>query len=77
MATKIKIAKIASGTRPPNRPAPPQSASKMAGLYLLALRSHVAGAQAVVPRRKLKISIPIQPPDNGEGVPEPVKINLV
>ncbi len=74
MATKIKIAKFINGTRPLGRPAPPQSAAKLAGLYLLALRSHLADAQAPVPRRKFKLTIPIQPADNGEGVPEPVKI---
>jgi hypothetical protein len=74
MATKIKIAKFVGGTRPPGRPAPPQSSVKLAGLYLLALRSHLSQAQAPAPRRKFKLTIPIRPAENGEGIPEPVKI---
>ena len=74
MATKIKIARFTDGTRPPGRPAPPQSTAKLAGLYLLALRSHLADAQAPMPKRKFKLTIPIQPVENEEGAPEPVKI---
>jgi hypothetical protein len=75
MATKIKIARYVNGTRPLNRPAPPQSAAKAVGLYLLALRSHLASAQAPAPKRKFKLNIPIQAMESGEGIPEPVKIN--
>jgi hypothetical protein len=74
MATKIKIAKFVGGTRPPARPAPPQSTAKLAGLYLVALRSHLASVQSPLPKRKFKLTIPIQPAENGEGAPEPVKI---
>jgi hypothetical protein len=69
MPSKIKIAKYVSQTRPLNRPA-----AKPTGLYLLALRSHVAQTQPLVPRPALKKTIPVQPVENGDGAPEPVKI---
>ena len=74
MAAKIKIAKIANGMRPLNRPAPPSASAKLAGLYLLALRSHLAQNQTAVPRRKLKVTIPITSAENHEGIPEIVRI---
>lgn len=75
MATKIKIARNMNGTRPLNRPAPPSTGTKLAGLYLLALRSHLAQSQTAVPRRKFKLTIPIKSVENGEKLPEPVKIS--
>jgi hypothetical protein len=74
MANKIKIAKYVSQTRSLNRPASQRPATKPAALYLLALRSHLAQTQPLVPRPALKQTIPIQPAENGEGTPEPVKI---
>jgi hypothetical protein len=74
MANKIKIAKYVSQTRPLNRPASHRPSAKPAGLYLLALRSHLAQTQPLVPRPALKQTIPIQPAENGDGTPEPVKI---
>ena len=74
MPSKIKIAKFVSPTRPLNRPASQRPAAKAAGLYLLALRSHLAQTQPLVQRPTLKQTIPIQPVENGDGTPEPVKI---
>jgi hypothetical protein len=74
MANKLKIAKYVSQPRPLSRPAPQRPATKPAGLYLLELRSHVAQTQPIVPRPKLKQTIPIEAAENGEGTPEPVKI---
>ncbi len=74
MANKIKIAKYVSQTRPLNRPASHRSSAKPAGLYLLALRSHLANTQPPIPRPTLKQTIPIQPAENGDAAPEPVKI---
>jgi hypothetical protein len=74
MANKIKIAKYVSQARPLNRPASQRPAAKPAGLYLLALRSHVAQAQPLVHRPTLKRTIPIQPAENADSAPEPVKI---
>ena len=74
MPNKIKIAKYVSQTRPLNRPASARPAAKPAGLYLLALRSHLAQTQPLVPRPALKQTIPVQPVENGDGSPEPVKI---
>lgn len=74
MPNKIKIAKFVSQTRPLNRPASERPAAKAAGLYLLALRSHLAQTQPLVPRPTLKQTIPVQPVENGDGAPEPVKI---
>jgi hypothetical protein len=76
MPNKIKIAKYVGQPRPLNRPASERSTNKPAGLYLLALRSHVAQTQPLVPRPKLQKTIPIEAPETGEGVPEPVKIKL-
>lgn len=74
MPSKIKIAKYVSQTRPLNRPASERSMVKPAGLYLLELRSHIAQTQPLIPRPTLKQTIPIQPVENGDGAPEPVKI---
>jgi hypothetical protein len=74
MPNKIKIAKFVSPTRPLNRPASQRPAVKPAALYLLALRSHLAQTQPLVPRPTLKQTIPIQPGQPGDGIPEPVKI---
>lgn len=74
MANKLKIAKYVSQPRPLDRPAPQRPATKPAGLYLLQLRSHVAQSQPQIPRPKLKHTIPIEASENGEGVPETVKI---
>ena len=74
MPNKIKIAKYAGQTRSLNRPASQRPPVKPAGLYLLALRSHLAQTQPPIPRPTLKQTIPIQPAENGEGTPEPVKI---
>jgi hypothetical protein len=74
MANKLKIAKYVGQPRPLNRPAPQRPAAKPAGLYLLALRSHVAQAGPPIPRPKLGQTIPIEASENGDGVPEPVKI---
>jgi hypothetical protein len=75
MGAKIKIARIATSVRPLSRPAPPSATAKLAGLYLLALRSHLAQAQTVVPRPKFKLTIPIASAQKGDGVPEAVKIS--
>lgn len=74
MANKLKIAKYVSQPRTLSRPATQRPAAKPAGLYLLQLRTHVAQTQPIVPRPKLKQTIPIQAVENGEGIPEPVKI---
>jgi hypothetical protein len=74
MANKLKIAKYASQPRPLSRPAPQRPAVKPAGLYLLELRTHVAQARPPIPRPKLKQTIPIEAVENGDGIPQPVKI---
>jgi hypothetical protein len=76
MPNKIRIAKYVSQPQPLNRSASERSTAKPSGLYLLALRSHVANVQPIVPRPKLKQTIPVLPVENGDGVPEPVKITL-
>lgn len=76
MPNKIKIAKFVSQPRPLNRPASERSATKPAALYLLALRSHVAQTQPIVPRPKLQKTIPVESVENGDGTPQPVKITL-
>jgi hypothetical protein len=74
MANKIRISKYVTPARPLSRPASQRPAVKPAALYLLALRSHLAQTQPLVPRPKLKQTIPIEPAEHSEGVPEPVKI---
>ncbi len=74
MPSKIKIAKYVSQTRPLNRPASERPTAKPAGLYLLELRSHLAQTQPLIPRPTLKKTIPIQPAENTDNTPEPVKI---
>ncbi len=76
MPIKIKIAKVVNQPRPLNRSASQRTPARPAGLYLLELRSHVAQTQPIIPRPTLKQTIPIQPVENGDGVPEPVKIKI-
>ena len=70
---KIKTAKFIKEARlqesAPLRRAP----ARPTGLYLLALRSHAAHAEPLVPRRKLVISV--EPKWSDEGQAEPVPIN--
>lgn len=71
MAKTIKIAKYMKTPRVEVRPLAPRRPAKP-GLYLLELRSHMAGAQSPVPKRKLVITID---PSGGEfGLPKPIKI---
>lgn len=71
MAKTIKIAKYMKAPRVEARPLAPRRLAKP-GLYLLELRSHMAGTQSPVPKRKLVITID---PSGGEfGLPKPIKI---
>ncbi len=71
LAKTIKIAKYVKTPRVESRP-PAQRRPTKPGLYLLELRSHVAGTQSPLPRRKLVITID---PTGGErGLPKPIKI---
>jgi len=72
MANQNKIARFVGMQRPLERPSGQRPAAKQCGLYLLALRSHVAHNEHLVPGRKL--IIPIEPASATEHAPEPVKI---
>jgi len=71
MAKIIKFAKYVKTPREESRPLNQRRPAKP-GLYLLELRSHAAGTQSPLPRRKLVITID---PTGGEwGLPKPIKI---
>jgi hypothetical protein len=71
MAKTLKIAKYIKTPRVEGRPFIQQRPAKP-GLYLLELRSHVAGNQSPLPKRKLVVTIDLS---GGEsGLPKPIKI---
>lgn len=71
MAKTIKIAKYMKTPRIEARPLS-QRRPANPGLYLLELRSHAAGTQSPLPKRKLVITIDLS---GGErGLPKPIKI---
>ena len=69
-----KIARFAGGTARAEIPPAQPPHSKLSGLYLLALRSHVAQSYAPIPRRKLTIHLAPKP--DADGRPIPIKITL-
>ena len=72
MPAKTKIEKIFKDTGVPVPPPFTRAHVKLAGLYLLALRSHFSDSQSL-PRRKMVI--PIDGRGGDEGHPQIVKIN--
>ncbi len=71
MAKTIKIAKYMKIPRVEGRPFIQRRPVKP-GLYLLELRSHAAGTQSPLPKRKLVITIDLS---SGESdLPKPIKI---
>jgi hypothetical protein len=72
MAKTIKLANFVRPPKTADRPSPRKGAGKPAGLYLLELRSHAAGSQPRLSRRK--VVIPVDLKDSSDGFPEPVKI---
>jgi len=72
MAKKSKTIKFLKEARTTGRLPNRRGGAKPAGLYLLELRSHLAGAQLQLPKRKLLVPIDSQNAENQQ--PEPVKI---
>jgi hypothetical protein len=72
MAKKSKTLKFLKEVHTPGRLPNRRGGAKPAGLYLLELRSHIAGAQLQLPKRKLLVPVDAQDGENQK--PEPVKI---
>jgi hypothetical protein len=72
MGTKPRIDKFVKAACLPEPPPVPRPSHKLSGLYLLALRTHVAHAHTLKAWRKLEI---FSDPHTGEdGIPQPVNI---
>jgi hypothetical protein len=70
---KIKTAKFSKEARVAGETPMRRTSAQPSGLYLLALRSHAAHVESLVPRPKLVIRI--EPKGVAEGQAEPVRIN--
>ena len=74
MPKKMRIAGISGASAKTDRASAPAERSRPSGLYLLALRSHVAQSHSPIPRRKLTIHL--DPKPDADGRPVPIKITL-
>lgn len=74
MPKKMRIAGTSGATARTDGASASAARTKPSGLYLLALRSHVAQSYSPIPRRKLTIHL--DPKPDAEGRPVPIKITL-